>query len=387
MAAARLPDGRRRRTDSSACSRMASAGVGGYGTHNASDRPAVTRAVSYAPRVAGRRRALITGIDGQDGSYLAESLVADGYDVTGMVREADARDAPGLAAVRSQLDFVTGDLLDRDSLRRAVEQARPDELYHLAAPTFVPASWEDPSETLSAIATATATLLAAARACNETVRVWVSTSSEVFGDAGESPQHERSPDAPAHALRRREARGSRPRRRHARAPRAVRLLGHHLQPRVAAPPAALRLAQGHARRGGDQARARERTRARRPVRDPGLVARRRRHACGPPRACPRGARRLCRRERNGADGRGPRRRCVCPCGPRPQRVRSCGLGPRPRAGGDTPGGRPLPREDGPRLAAAVVVRGARRPDGRRGPRRRCARRRLARGAGPLPDSR
>jgi GDPmannose 4,6-dehydratase len=146
--------------------------------------------------VAGRRRALITGIDGQDGSYLAESLVADGYEVTGMVREARARETPALARVRSQLAFVTGDLLDRESLRRAVQEARPDELYHLAAPTFVPASWEDPSETLSAIATATASVLAAARACSETMRVWVSTSSEVFGDAGESPQHERSPMRP-----------------------------------------------------------------------------------------------------------------------------------------------------------------------------------------------
>jgi GDPmannose 4,6-dehydratase len=146
--------------------------------------------------VAGRRRALITGIDGQDGTYLAESLVADGYDVIGMVREARARDAPGLAAVRSQLRFVVGDLLDPESLRGAVELARPDELYHLAAPTFVPASWEDPSETISAIATATATLLAAAQACTQTVRVWISTSSEVFGDAGESPQHERSPMRP-----------------------------------------------------------------------------------------------------------------------------------------------------------------------------------------------
>ena len=146
--------------------------------------------------MAEPRRALITGIDGQDGSYLAESLVADGYDVTGMVREARSRDAPGLAAVRSQLAFVTGDHLHPESLRRAVEHARPDELYHLAAPTFVPASWEDPSETLSAIATATATLLAAAYAHSATVRVWVSTSSEVFGDAGESPQHERSPMRP-----------------------------------------------------------------------------------------------------------------------------------------------------------------------------------------------
>jgi GDPmannose 4,6-dehydratase len=146
--------------------------------------------------VARRRRALITGIDGQDGSYLAESLVADGYEVTGMLRSPHGRDAPSLAAVQSQIEFVTGDLLDRGSLRRAVEDTRPDELYHLAAPTFVPASWEDPSETIAAIATATATLLAAARAGRHSARVWVSTSSEVFGDAGESPQHERSPMRP-----------------------------------------------------------------------------------------------------------------------------------------------------------------------------------------------
>src|SRR5262249_40970926 len=73
---------------------------------------------------------------------------------------------------------------------------RPHELFHLAAPTFVPASWEDPSETIEAIATATATLLARARAQDPAMRVWVSTSSEIFGDAGESPQHERSPMRP-----------------------------------------------------------------------------------------------------------------------------------------------------------------------------------------------
>src|SRR3954468_22720545 len=148
------------------------------------------------PRVAGRRRALITGIDGQDGSYLAEQLVAAGYEVTGMVRDVAGAKSPNLDVVREQIAFVTGDLLDPVSLRTAVEAARPKELYHLAAPTFVPDSWEDPTETLSAIATATATLLAAARAQDAATRVWVSTSSEVFGDAGESPQHEESPMRP-----------------------------------------------------------------------------------------------------------------------------------------------------------------------------------------------
>jgi GDPmannose 4,6-dehydratase len=91
---------------------------------------------------------------------------------------------------------VRGDLLDPASLRAAVFEAEPDELYHLAAPTFVPASWEDPAETLAAVAGATATLLAAVREAGRGTRVVVATSSEVFGDAGESPQRESSPMRP-----------------------------------------------------------------------------------------------------------------------------------------------------------------------------------------------
>jgi GDPmannose 4,6-dehydratase len=135
-----------------------------------------------------RRRALITGITGQDGSYLAELLRARDYEVIGMVR----RDDPPPRGVAT----VAADLLDPPSLRAAIEATRPHELYHFAAPTFVPDSWEDPTETLAAIAGATATLLAAARAVDATTRIWVTTSSEVFGDAGESPQTERSPMRP-----------------------------------------------------------------------------------------------------------------------------------------------------------------------------------------------
>jgi GDPmannose 4,6-dehydratase len=135
-----------------------------------------------------RRRALITGITGQDGSYLAELLRARDYDVIGMVRRDDPP-PPGVST-------VTADLLDPPSLRATIEATRPHELYHFAAPTFVPDSWEDPTETLAAIAGATATLLAAARAVDATTRIWVTTSSEVFGDAGESPQTERSPMRP-----------------------------------------------------------------------------------------------------------------------------------------------------------------------------------------------
>jgi GDPmannose 4,6-dehydratase len=143
------------------------------------------------------RRALITGIDGQDGSYLTEQLLDDGWEVVGLVRPPLGRGLPNLAAVQDRVAFVAGDLLEPESLAAAVAEVRPHELYHLAAPTFVPDSWNDPTETVAAIATATAALLGAARALgDEAPRVWVSTSSEIFGDSGESPQSERSPMRP-----------------------------------------------------------------------------------------------------------------------------------------------------------------------------------------------
>lgn len=140
------------------------------------------------------RRALITGIGGQDGSYLAELLVGKGYEVVGMVREAVDWPQPNLDAVRSELTLLQGELLEPDSLRAVIAEAAPDELYHLAAPTFVPASWADPAEAMSAIAGATGTLLTLAR--ERGFRLYVAASSEVFGDAGESPQRESSPMRP-----------------------------------------------------------------------------------------------------------------------------------------------------------------------------------------------
>jgi GDPmannose 4,6-dehydratase len=140
-------------------------------------------------RVPSVPRALVTGVSGQDGSYLAALLGDRGYEVVGLVRESGGDLPDGVSA-------LTGDLLQPATLRAAVHDAGPDELYHLAAPTFVPGSWDDPTETVAAIATATATLLAAAREVGPATRVWVSTSSEVFGDAGESPQTERSPMRP-----------------------------------------------------------------------------------------------------------------------------------------------------------------------------------------------
>jgi GDPmannose 4,6-dehydratase len=135
------------------------------------------------------RRALVTGVTGQDGSYLAELLLSHEYEVFGTVRAADEPVPEGVTP-------LAADLLAPATLRAALQDARPHELYHLAAPTFVPDSWEDPNETMAAIAGATATLLTAARSVDPAMRVWVATSSEIFGDAGESPQSELSPMRP-----------------------------------------------------------------------------------------------------------------------------------------------------------------------------------------------
>jgi len=135
-------------------------------------------------------RALITGITGQDGSYLTELLQGRGYDIVGLVRAgSEARVAAGVATVR-------GDLADPGSLRAAVLATQPDELYHLAAPTFVPASWKDPAGTLELVAGATATLLQAAREVGGGVRVLVAGSGEIFGAAKISPQNEETPMRP-----------------------------------------------------------------------------------------------------------------------------------------------------------------------------------------------
>ena len=142
------------------------------------------------------RRALITGISGQDGSYLAQLLLDEGYDVTGVVRDPVDRELPHLGGCRERISLVSGDLTAPHTLRDALGAVRPHELYHLAAPTFVPASWEDPAAVLDEIAGATAELLGAARRLDPGLRVFVASSSEIFGDAGESPQHERSPMRP-----------------------------------------------------------------------------------------------------------------------------------------------------------------------------------------------
>ncbi|MEA2154365.1 MAG: GDPmannose 4,6-dehydratase, partial [Solirubrobacteraceae bacterium] len=132
-------------------------------------------------------RALITGITGQDGYYLSQLLLGEGYEVVGMVRRPVAMDG-----VRT----VHGDLGDPASLRAAVLETAPDELYHLGAPTFVPGSCKDPAGTLPLAAGAPPTLLQAARELDGGVRVLVASSGEIFGAANVSPQNEQTPMRP-----------------------------------------------------------------------------------------------------------------------------------------------------------------------------------------------
>lgn len=140
-------------------------------------------------------RSLITGVTGQDGSYLAELLLEQGHDVVGLVRPPAERSLPApVEALRQDIEIVAADVGDHDALAAAVRGARPDRLYHLAAPSFVPSSWDDVAGTLRDIGEATATLLELARELD--LRLAVAASPEIFGDAGVSPQREDSPRRP-----------------------------------------------------------------------------------------------------------------------------------------------------------------------------------------------
>jgi GDPmannose 4,6-dehydratase len=146
--------------------------------------------------VSSPANALITGITGQDGSFLAELLLEKGYAVAGLIRGAAERSLGSSEHLRDDLELLPGDLLDPNSLRLAVETVRPREIYHLAAPSFVPASWEHPGETIDAIAGSSAAILQAVRDLDEGTRVFVSASAAIFGEAPETPQREDTPCRP-----------------------------------------------------------------------------------------------------------------------------------------------------------------------------------------------
>jgi GDPmannose 4,6-dehydratase len=142
------------------------------------------------------RRALITGVTGQDGSYLAEFLLEQGYEVHGMVRRSSADALERIEHLRDRLVLHEADLLDQLSLVRLLEEVRPQELYNLAAQSFVPASWQQPLLTGEFTALGVTRLLEAVRLVDPAIRFYQASSSEMFGAAQVEPQNEETPFYP-----------------------------------------------------------------------------------------------------------------------------------------------------------------------------------------------
>jgi len=136
------------------------------------------------------KRALITGITGQDGSYLAELLLEQGYQVTGVVRRSSAPNLWRIEHLLDRIELVPADLLDQLSLIRVVDAVRPHELYNLAAMSFVPASWDQPMLTGEFNAQGVTRVLEAIRQVDTSIRVYQASSSEMFGKVREVPQTE-----------------------------------------------------------------------------------------------------------------------------------------------------------------------------------------------------
>ena len=147
------------------------------------------------PPVAGRR-ALITGITGQDGSYLAELLLEKGYEVFGMTRRASTENVERIAHLTDRITLIQGDLLDPHSLVSALRTSEPHEVYNLAAQSFVPTSWNQPVLTAEFTGVGVTRLLEAIRTVDPDIRFYQASSSEMFGKVREVPQTERTPFHP-----------------------------------------------------------------------------------------------------------------------------------------------------------------------------------------------
>jgi GDPmannose 4,6-dehydratase len=146
--------------------------------------------------VATKKRALITGLTGQDGSYLAELLLDKGYDVFGVVRRLSASNVWRIQHLLDRITLIPGDLLDQLSLIKAVEVSQPDEFYNLGAMSFVPASWDQPMLTGEFNAQGVTRALEAVRSVNPKIRFYQASSSEMYGRVREVPQTEMTPFYP-----------------------------------------------------------------------------------------------------------------------------------------------------------------------------------------------
>src|SRR5687768_15645480 len=142
------------------------------------------------------KRALITGITGQDGSYLAELLLQEGYEVVGMVRRSSTVNFERIAHIQDQVSLVAGDLLDEVSMINVLREHRPSEVYNLAAQSFVQTSWGQPVLTGETTALGVTRLLDAIRIVDPEIRFYQASSSEMFGKVVEVPQTESTPFYP-----------------------------------------------------------------------------------------------------------------------------------------------------------------------------------------------
>ncbi len=142
------------------------------------------------------KKALITGITGQDGSYLAELLLGKGYEVYGMVRRSSTENFGRIEHIREKIKFLQADLLDQFSIVSAVKDANPDEIYNLAAQSFVPTSWDQPVLTGEFTALGVTRILEAIRHVNREIKFYQASSSEMFGKVLEVPQKETTPFYP-----------------------------------------------------------------------------------------------------------------------------------------------------------------------------------------------
>jgi GDPmannose 4,6-dehydratase len=141
-------------------------------------------------------RALITGITGQDGSYLAEFLLGKGYEVWGMVRRSSTENFERIEQIKDKINLCQADLLDQLSLLELIEECNPDEIYNLAAQSFVPTSWKQPLLTGDFTALGVTRVLEAIRHVNSKIKFYQASSSEMFGKVVEVPQNEKTPFYP-----------------------------------------------------------------------------------------------------------------------------------------------------------------------------------------------
>ncbi|MBW4541510.1 MAG: GDP-mannose 4,6-dehydratase [Myxacorys chilensis ATA2-1-KO14] len=138
------------------------------------------------------KKALITGLTGQDGSYLAELLVDKGYQVFGLVRRSSSGNLDRINHLADKVEILSGDLLDQSSLMDVITESSPDEIYNLASQSYVPLSWTQPALTAEYTALGVSRLLESIRRCKPDARFYQASSSEVFGQPDESPQTEQT---------------------------------------------------------------------------------------------------------------------------------------------------------------------------------------------------